>query len=395
MTIPWALPLLLSAPLQDRALVDTDVPAGNAIVESVEGDVVTLRPDLRDTEGSWFYWRVRARGAQGRTLTFRFTAGNPVGVLGPAVSLDGGLTWTWHGKKPTKPSEFAYTFGPDARDVQFCMGIPYLERDLRAFLKRHESNPHLQVRALCTSEKGREVERLHAGRLDGKPRYRAFLTARHHACEMAASYVLEGILEEVLAGDEDGRWLREHVELLAVPFMDKDGVEDGDQGKNRKGRDHNRDYAGESHYASVRAVRALVPEWSGGKLRLMLDVHCPGLRGAEHEVIHFIGQADPRQWEAVGRFSAILESAPSGALKFSAKHNLPFGKSWNNAALRKPGQETSAHWAWALPGVALACGLEVPYANAGGQAVTPESARAFGKDLAKAIRRYLEREVKE
>ena len=50
----------------------------------------------------------------------------------------------------------------------------------------------------------------------------------------------------MLADNEDGYWFRRNVEVLAIPFMDKDGVEEGDQGKNRKPRDHNRDYIGQS-----------------------------------------------------------------------------------------------------------------------------------------------------
>jgi hypothetical protein len=390
-----ALALILCAVAQDRIAVDADVPGGNIVLEKIDGDTVTVHQDLRDTEGWWFYWRFRVRGAQGRTLTFKFTNGKPVGVLGAAVSVDQGETWAWQGKKSAKASEFTYAFGPDARDVQFCLGIPYLEKDLRAFLKKYEGNPHLKVATLCKSEKGREVERLHAGRLDGKCRARVFLTCRHHACEMMASYSLEGILAEVLAGEDDGKWFRENVEFLVIPFMDKDGVEDGDQGKNRKGRDHNRDYMGDSVYASVREVRSFVPSWSEGKLRLTLDMHCPGNRGAEHEVIHFIGHPDPRQWQGVTRFSAILESVQTGPLKFSSRDNLPHGKSWNVDSMRKPGQESCARWAAGIPGVVLPFSLEVPYANAAGQVVTPESARAFGKDLAKAIRRYLEQECKD
>jgi hypothetical protein len=383
--------LLAALGLQD-VVVDADVPAGNVVVEKIDGDAVTLRTDLRDTEGPWFYWRFRVRGAQGRRLTFTFN-GSYVSVRGPAVSLDGGATWAWHGRAPLKPSAFAFDFPAEARDVQFCVAVPYLGRDLKAFLKKHEGNPHLAARTLCASEKGREVERLHAGRLDGQARLRVLLTCRHHACEMMASYTMEGILEEVLTGEDDGRWLRENVEVLALPFMDKDGVEDGDQGKNRRGRDHNRDYKGESVYASVRALRDFVPAWSEGKLRLMLDLHCPSIRGAEHEVIHFVGQEDPKQWEAVQRFSALLEGRTSGPLKFAAKDNIPFGKFWNTPKNFKPGQRASAGWAAQLPGVALASTLEIPYANAAGATVTPDAARALGKDLARTIRRYLEEDV--
>ena len=40
----------------------------------------------------------------------------------------------------------------------------------------------------------------------------------------------------------------------------------------------------------------------------------------------------------------------------------------------------------------LATTLEIPYADVGGRPVTIDSARAFGRDLARAIRRYLEKQ---
>ena len=46
--------------------VDTDIPAGNAIVNAVEGDRVSIRQDMRGTKGEWFYWAFRVRGAAGR-----------------------------------------------------------------------------------------------------------------------------------------------------------------------------------------------------------------------------------------------------------------------------------------------------------------------------------------
>jgi len=225
---------------EEGIVVDCDFPGGNIIVDGVEGDTVAIHQDLRDTEGDWFYWYFRVRGAAGRTLTFQFTRGNVIGVRGPAVSTNGGKTWFWLGSESVTDASFRYAFPEDAEEVRFCFAMPYLETNLREFLERRAGNPHLKVDVLCRSRKGREVELLHLGRLDGRCDHRVLLTCRHHACEMMASYSLEGIMEEVLADTEEGRWLREHVEFLVVPFVDKDGVEDGDQGKNRRPHDHNR-----------------------------------------------------------------------------------------------------------------------------------------------------------
>src|SRR5262249_18393788 len=207
-----------------------------------------VHQDLRDTAGDWFYWSFRVKGGQGRQLTFHFTKGNPIGVRGPAVSADGGKTWQWLGAQAVRGASFHYAVPANAADVRFCLAFPYQERNLGDLLGRFDKNPNLKVESLCKTAKGRNVELLRLGRLDGKCDHRIALTCRHHSCEMMASFVLEGIIEEVLADTDDGKWLREHVEFFIVPMVDKDGVADGDQGKNRKPHDHGTDYAGEPIY---------------------------------------------------------------------------------------------------------------------------------------------------
>ncbi len=381
-----------AARASDPPTVDCAFPGGNIVVDKIEGDTVHLRPDLRDTKGWWFYWCFRVRGAAGRTMTFRFKGRNPIGLTGPAVSTDGGMHWSWLGSDAVDGASFTYDFPADAREVRFCFTMPYQESDLRRLLRRHQNNAHLSVATLCKTKKGRSVERLHVGKLTGEPTHRVLLTCRHHACETMASYALEGILEEVLSGTDAGAWLRRNVEVLAVPLVDKDGVEDGDQGKNRKPRDHNRDYAGESIYPSVRALREFVPRWSQGKLRMAMDMHCPYIRGKQSERLYQVGHRSASVWREQQAFATILQGVRTGPIPYRAENDLPFGQSWNTGKNYTAGK-SCARWASELPGIRLATSLELPYAKADGQTVTAATARAFGRDLARAIRRYLEREA--
>ncbi|MHC4557331.1 MAG: M14 family zinc carboxypeptidase, partial [Planctomycetota bacterium] len=259
----------------DTLIVDADFPGGNVIVDHIEGNTIFLRPDQRNSSEWWFYWYFRVRGAAGCTLKFQFIGKNPIGTQGPAFSTDGGQTWSWLGPRTVQDSSFTYRFDQQRQEVHFCFSIPYLEATLQEFLGKYADNPHFAIHELCRTCKSRSVERLHAGKIDANPKYRVLLTARHHACEMIASYTLEGLLETVLSDTDLGRWFQNNVELLAIPFVDKDGVEAGDQGKNRKPHDHNRDYARKSIYPSVQAIRHFVPEWSQGKLRAAIDLHCP------------------------------------------------------------------------------------------------------------------------
>lgn len=368
--------------------IDAGFPGGNIIVDAIKGDVVTLHTDLRDTKGSWFYWYFRVNGAQGRTLTFNFTEGSPIGVRGVTVSHDQGDSWKWLGA-PESTKSFTYTFPDSPAEVRFSFAMPYTQRHLDAFLKGLGDQPALKKDILCKSKKGRDVERLHLGKLEGEPRFRVLITGRSHACEMMASYSVEGIIQSVLADDAQGKWFRENVDMLVIPFVDKDGTEEGDQGKNRAPRDHNRDYDANALYHETRALQEYVPKWSKEKLRLALDIHCPHIRGATNEKIYLVGSEDAAMQVKQQRFSEILEGVRKGPLPYLASDNIPFGTSWNTAASFKAGT-TGARWAASIPGNDLAATFELPYANASGAEVNAESARAFGHDLAAAIRGYLE-----
>jgi hypothetical protein len=372
-------------------LVDADFPGGNILVDRIEGDQVYLHQDPRDTPEWWFYWYFRVRGAAGRTLSFHFTKGNVIGVRGPASSTDGGKTWAWLGAEAVREASFTHRFPPQAEEVRFCLAVPYLEANLQEFLKRHAGNAHLKVETHATTKKGRKVERLRLGKLDGQPKYRVLVTCRHHCCEMMASWTLEGIMAAVLAEGDDGPWFRENVELLVLPLMDKEGVEDGDQGKNRKPHDHNRDYLGESIYPAVAALREFVPKWSQGRLQLALDLHCPWIRGGgdgqgSNEQVVLVGNRSAEMWERQQQFGRVLEKVQTGPLVYSTKHNIPWGKAWNTGTEPK----SCSSWAALLPGMRMAVTIEIPYANAGGKPVTAESAQSLGRDVSRAMRRYLE-----
>ena len=374
--------------LAESMHIDGNCPGGNIVLERIDGDNVYLHQDLRDTAGDWFYWNFRVVGAAGRTLTFHFTGSNVIGVRGPAVSTDGGERWCWLGAQAVNGKSFRYTFGPKAKEVRFCFAMPYLQADLDKFLGHHQGHANLKVASLCKTKAGRNVERLHLGRLNGTPEHRVLITCRHHACEMMASHALEGLLAAVLADTDDGRWLCRHVELLVIPFMDKDGVEEGDQGKNRKPRDHNRDYSGKSVHREVEALRRYVPDWCAGRLDFALDMHDPHIRGHHNEVIYFVENDGPTT-AGVRRFAQTLEKSRTGPLPYRAADNLAFGSAWNTAKNYRAGLNFS-RWACQLPQIRFAAAIEIPYANASGQPVTAQTARAFGADLARALRQFLD-----
>lgn len=236
--------------------------------------------------------------------------------------------------------------GRPSKEVRFSFGMPYTETNLMIFLKSYTTNENFEIGTLAGTRDGRSVERLHLGNLHGTPKYRVLLTTRHHACEMKANYLLEGIIEEVLGKSERAEWFRKNVEFLIIPFVNKDGVENGDQGKNCRGRDHNRDYSNDSIFATTKVLRALVSVWSGGKLAVAIDLYCHSIRGKAHEEIHLVGHPSEQISQEQNRFSGFLEKASKqeSYLPYYASSNLPFGISWNTASNTGKG-ESFAGWA--------------------------------------------------
>ena len=368
----------------------TDFPGGNILVEKFSNDTVYLKPDLRDTKGDWFYWYFGVKNAAGRNLTFQFADVRKMAAFGPAFSVDQGITWNWLYQEQGVRDHFSYNFSSD-QEVRFCLAIPYLESNLNTFLSKHFQNPALRSDTLCFTQKGRAVEQLFINNPGIDPKYKVLIVARHHACEMMASYELEGIMEAVLSKRKQMKWLRKNVEFMIIPFVDKDGVEDGDQGKNRNGQDHNRDYSGESRYVETAAIRKEIPVWAGNKLKMVFDLHCPYVNAtttSRNETI-FIPESGWKNVAAEQRkWMKILEENREGELKFRAENSLmAFGSGWNNYSTVSQGKLLKfSRWAtFELKDVPLIATLEFPYAVNDGRMITKDNARAFGHDVTLSI----------
>ena len=124
--------------------MDANFPGGNIQVNSISNDIVHLQPDLRGTDGWWFYWYFRVRGAAGRTITFHFDGRSPIGVRGPAICLDG-RHWTWLGIDKVRDSSTDASFSCEipagCNEVRFAVCPPYVEADWKLFASKLNQMP--------------------------------------------------------------------------------------------------------------------------------------------------------------------------------------------------------------------------------------------------------------
>lgn len=347
-------------------------PTANGLARN-HGDEVTLDRDPRDSTGERWYWHIQARSAEDARMHFRLARPGLLGRYGPSVEAEEEYRWLW----PTEGPDAGFTLTlPAGAIVRVCATLPYGAAELRRFLQRLGRAAH--VLPLTFSERGRAVPLLRFGGL-GAERL-VVLTARHHACEAMASYVLEGAVEHFLDLIRRGHREARRTALLAVPFVDVDGVERGDQGKARHPWDHNRDYGPTSRYRGVAALRTVLH----AELRPIyaLDLHTPGLRGEIEEVPYVVSSAEKNDDRMADALLSLL-AARSPEAPGEGARKLVFDQAWNHPG--STGERCCAAWLRSRPQTRMATTVEFPNAVLHGQPVTTVRARAFGAALLDAV----------
>ena len=325
--------------------IDADFSSGNIKILELGESEAHLTPDLRDTQGEWFYFHFRVRGAGGKTLTFTFPR-EEISPFGAAVSYNGVSYKFLPEKMRFTPRAFAYAFDKDENEVYFAFSLPYTVRRFENFAEKN----NLPVRTLCVSEGGRNVPYLALG--NGQAENCVVFTCRHHACESVASYVLEGAIQSLIrsvGGKPNAEFLKTHA-LYIVPFVDIDGVENGDQGKNRAPHDHNRDYIAQPIYNVTRAFLKLL---QGKNVRAFVDFHDPWLYGGINDYLSFVYGKEPDR--ALDTLAEIFQNEMRGAyFPYEAKNNTCLNTLWN-----VPAPSAKDHFAKA--GSEISVSIETPY----------------------------------
>ena len=370
----------------NKVIIDKELPAGNIVFERMVNDTVYVHQELRGSKKAWFYWAFRARGCQGKTLTFVFTKSFAICERGPLVSLDKGKSYEYLAEEGSTPHMFTYTFPADAKEVWFYECHPYTPEMWKAFLKK----PHkgkFETGVLCKTRKGRDVPFFRMTPQNQAPKKSVFLSARHHCSEAPAEYAMEGLVATFLEDSELGAWLRENVELTVVPFVDMDGAVDGDQGKWRLPHDHNRDYT-DFLYPETAALASLMAETEP---HIFIDFHNPKLYKYNDNYIYTPYKSYYGSNEV--NFSALIEKYQEGGLKYQLSDDLPFGKSWNSSHNYTDGYNVTEWVHQNIKSIEIVRTMEFPFAYANGELVYPNKMRAFGHGMARALRAYIEGEV--
>lgn len=346
-------------------IIHNKFTGGNISVLKTEGNTIYVEREIRDTEGDWFYWAFCVEGAQGRTLTFKFPSENRVGWFGAAVSHDL-KTWYWQDTEYC-PDSFTYTFKDDEKKVYFAHDMLYLPHLFDAFCEKNS----FSQKVFCITEQGNEVPFLRFG--NGEKYIIA--TARHHACESTGNYVLEGFTE-VLKDN-----LPDDYSLIVIPFMDFDGVIYGDQGKNRKPYDHNRDYLDSPIYSSTKTLMDFAKSHD---LKYYFDFHSPWhLRNNNDHP--FFSHASESMVDTLNAFGDILAVECNGLpLRYEKGYDVGPNERWN-----KETSPNSKNFMSKLDTIKFSLSTETPYFGLEGNKTTQHSLLLLGKAYGRSILRFI------
>lgn len=338
---------------------------GNIAVKEQRDDFVLLENEWRDNLQEWWYWAFCVEGAANQTVTFAFDRDWRVGYYGPAVSHD---LKEWHWLDSVEGESFTYHFGPHENCVYFAHNLLYHPQRFYQFAEKNG----LTVKELCKSRRGRSVPYFEWG--DGD--LTVLLTARHHACESTGSYVLEGCLEQLLKDPAP------NTKIFCVPFVDFDGVLDGDQGKFRAPHDHNLDYAEDEDplFPETAAIRSYVAKHG---CHYMFDFHSPSHKTKQNDVC-FIVQHSMEKMPQLNRFGEIFESCiTEQSVPYHHANDFEPNRTWNRTD-EPLGTITHIN----RPENRIALTLETTYFGIDENKVTMDRMVELGRCFAKAFKQY-------
>jgi hypothetical protein len=278
--------------------VSSNFPGGSAKVlnlDSASNTVhITLAGDPKRGWPCWWYFRldgvdtnqpvvleVTANREVVQTDTPGKTGRLPAGMSLPdqaACSMDG-TNWEHTAKGERHGNQAVYHINTTSSTLWLASGPPFTLKDADQLIQKAcDLCPCAKSFALAHTRGGRPVPGVRIsqpGATDG-PRFRVWIQARQHAWESGSSWITRGFLEWLVSNDPAAESLRRKADIVVIPIMDVDSVEQGQGGKAQIPHDQNRDWTSEPYFPEVRAgMKELSTLAKADQLDLFLDLHNP------------------------------------------------------------------------------------------------------------------------
>jgi Zinc carboxypeptidase/PKD domain len=177
-------------------------------------------------------------------------------------------------------------FTPGSESVYLAWSPPYTQSRLEAMFDRWEDREEVKISPFGFTVEGRPIYSLTVSGGDDEPRDKKVIgiTGIQHAYEMAAGWVIEGIMETLFADNDSSRAMLEDYVFVMVPLVNPDGVANGGYRYNMNSVDLNRnwndvainDWDRENPEPEVSSVQRFYGNWMAevGRMDFFFDCHC-------------------------------------------------------------------------------------------------------------------------
>ncbi|MBW7997472.1 MAG: PKD domain-containing protein [Candidatus Glassbacteria bacterium] len=177
-------------------------------------------------------------------------------------------------------------FTPSANSVYLAWAPVYTPGRLEEMLDRWEDREEVEISIIGLSVEGRPVYSMIVTGTDGELEDKKVIaiTGNQHAYEMAAGWVIEGIMETLFADNDSSRAMLEQCVFVMVPMVNPDGVFRGGYRYNMNDIDLNRNWNDEAlndwdsalPEPEVATAQRFLREWMAdvGRMDFFFDFHC-------------------------------------------------------------------------------------------------------------------------
>ncbi|MGD9497722.1 MAG: M14 family zinc carboxypeptidase [Armatimonadota bacterium] len=339
----------------------------------------------------WFH--VTVAGVGGAAVAFRWQnaditlgARDELHLLRPVLRADEGAWERCAGvevdESPDGRQQVRFEHPGGADKVAAALCYPYAPQDLEATVAA--VGDLWEQAVIGATGEGRPLLRLRlAGASGAGTRPGLYLLARQHAGETPGSWVLDGILR-FLAGDDKGRELGQALDVWAVPFVDLDGVVNGDYGKDALPWDFNRAWEPLAMRPAVHALQRDLMRFAARTTpRLVIDLHAPG-HSTPDVYVQLPRQQRPHEQQAAAMsfVARLAEQFPELDADTLGRPTV-YPSRWNAMA-------TAGSWVWHHLDRTACVAIETSYQRLNGRELDPDGYRDVGRRVLLAAWAWLQ-----
>ncbi|KAL4494540.1 hypothetical protein ABPG72_004442 [Tetrahymena utriculariae] len=174
---------------------------------------------------------------------------------------------------------FTYLFENNEDEVYFAYNYPYTYSELQEYLDEQESikSDKLNRRLLCRTLAGNRIDLLTiTSKSDQYKKQGIILSARVHPGETVSSFVMKGIIDNLLSDTEEAHSLRDRFVFKIIPMLNPDGVVHGNYRCSLSGCDLNRRWKNplKTLHPEIYHFKQMIYNFSNQiKLALFCDLH--------------------------------------------------------------------------------------------------------------------------